>query len=90
MIASDDSFTSIKRYFLLDRHDVAYLKFIVEAYEGLATLSTLERNGDATLVRLSVLPCSAPDLDSLINELRHEIAMTETMPPRVGEEDHHA
>jgi hypothetical protein len=94
MLATTSTFSSIKRCFLLDRHDVAYLKFIVEAYEGLAILSTLERNGDSTLVRLSVLPCSAPDLDSLIVALRQEIAMTETNPPpgepTEGIEVHHA
>ena len=77
-------FPSIKRYFLLDRRDVAYLKFILEAYEGLATLSTLERTGDETLVRLTVLPTCAADLDGLISALRQDIAMTETAPPPDG------
>jgi len=87
-------FSSIKRYFLLDRRDVAYLKFIVEAYEGLATLSTLERTGDDALVRLTVLTSCAADLDGLISALRQDIAMTETTPPPDGdaekEESSHA
>jgi hypothetical protein len=78
-------FPSLKRYFLLDRRDVAYLKFILEAYEGLATLSTLERTGEEALVRLTVLPSCAADLESLINALRQDIAMTETAPPPGGD-----
>ena len=77
-------FPLLKRYFLLDRRDVAYLKFIVEAYEGLATLSTLERTGEEALVRLTVLPSCAGDLDRLISALRQDIAMTETTPPPGG------
>ena len=77
-------FPSLKRYFLLDRRDVAYLKFIVEAYEGLATLSTLERTGEEALVRLTVLPSCAADLDRLIGALRQDIAMIETTPPPNG------
>ena len=73
-----------KRYFLLDRRDVAYLKFILEGYEGLTTLSTLERTGDQALVSMTTLPCSAADLEGLINALRTEITLTETMPPDGG------
>jgi hypothetical protein len=73
-----------KRYFLLDRHDVAYLKFILEGYEGLTIMSTLERTGDQTIVSMKTLPCSAADLESLIIELRTEITLIETVPPDGG------
>jgi hypothetical protein len=53
----------------------------LEAYEGLATLSTMERTGEEALVRLTVLPSYAADLDCLISALRQDIAMTETTPP---------
>lgn len=87
-------FPSVRRYFLLDRGDVAYLKFILEAYEGLATMSTLERNGERTLVVITVQSSSVPDLDGLIAALGKEIPMIETAPPpgpgREGEERYHA
>ncbi len=67
------------RYFRLDRRDLVYLKFILEAYEGLTTLSTVER--DATLVRITTFPWCAADVDALIEALRKEIPISETAPP---------
>ena len=72
-------FAPQRRYFRLDRRDLAYLTFIVEAYEGLATLSTVEKQ--ATLVSLTTLPCFAAELNGLIVALREEITMTEPAPP---------
>jgi hypothetical protein len=77
-------FQPVKRYFLLDRHDVAYLKFILEGYEGLTTLSTLDRTGDQAIVSMTTLPCFAADLEGLVTALRTEIDLTETMPPDGG------
>jgi len=87
-------FPSIKRYFLVDRRDVAYLKFILEAYEGLATMSTLERNGEQTLVVVTARASATPDLDGLLTALGNELTITETAPPPgdgpKGDEGHHA
>lgn len=69
----------IKRYFQLDRRDLAYMTFILEAYEGLATLSTVEKK--ATLVSITALPWAAADLDRLITALQGEITLTEKAPP---------
>ena len=65
----------IKRYFQLDRRDLAYLTFILESYEGLATLSTVEKK--ETLVSITTLPWATADLDSLIAALQGEITLTE-------------
>ncbi len=77
------------RYFRLDRRDLVYLKFVLEAYEGLTTLSTVE--GDGTLVRIRTFPWCAADVDALIEALREEITITETAPPPgAGEGSVHA
>jgi hypothetical protein len=67
------------RYFRVDRRDLVYLKFILEAYEGLSTLSTVEKDG--ALVRISTFPWCAADIGALIEALRTEISITETAPP---------
>lgn len=90
-IQEKELFDTYRRYFRLDRRDLAYLTFIVEACEGLATLTTLENK--ETLVRLTTLSCFAAEMDSLIEALRGEITMTETAPPLTGcaaGGDHHA
>ncbi len=71
--------TACTKYFRVDRRDLVYLKFILEAYEGLTTLSTVEKNG--TLVRISTFPWCAADVDALIEALRTEISLSEAAPP---------
>jgi len=78
-IQENPMFAPQRRYFRLDRRDLAYLTFILEACEGLATLSTVEKK--ETLVSLTTLPCFVAELNGLIEALREEITMTETAPP---------
>ncbi len=78
-VGERDVAAACTRYFRLDRRDLVYLKFVLEAYEGLCTLSTVEK--DATLVRISTFPWCAADVDALIEALRKEISITETAPP---------
>lgn len=77
--------TACTKYFRVDRRDLAYLKFILEAYEGLTTLSTVEKGStvekDGTLVKISTFPWCAADVDALIEALRTEISISETAPP---------
>ena len=71
---------------------MAYLTFILEAYEGLATLSTVEKK--ETLVSITTLPWATADLDRLITALQGEITLIETAPPpedrAAGGDDRHA
>ena len=82
-------YTVRKRYFRLERRDLVYLTFILEAYEGLATLSTVDRK--ETLVSITTLPGGAADLDLLIAALQEEITLTEVpAPPAEGNGGEHA
>ncbi|MEA5115691.1 MAG: DUF4911 domain-containing protein [Geobacteraceae bacterium] len=68
-----------ERYFQINRSDIAYFRFILEAYEGLATLSTLDaRKGT---VVLSIPGDFVDDVDSLLAALGEEIMMTEIDNP---------
>ena len=46
------------RYFRVARRELVYLKFILEAYEGMSTLSTVDRSGG--IVRLAIPAGAAP------------------------------
>jgi len=72
-------FDSEARYFRVNRADLAYLKFILEAYEGLATLSTVNREG--AVVRIAYPHFSSRDVDALLHALGKEIEMTEVPQP---------
>ncbi len=68
----------LKRYFRVDRRHIAYFRFILEAYEGMATLSTLDaREG---IVVLSIPECFAGDADGLLAALAGEIGLVEMEP----------
>jgi Domain of unknown function (DUF4911) len=76
-------FQPLIRYFLLDRRDLVYLTFILEAYEGLTTLSTVDKQ--QTLVSITTFPCSAEALDDLLTAVGKEITLTETAPPQAAD-----
>jgi hypothetical protein len=63
------------RYFKVDRRDLVYLKFILEAYEGMSTLSTVEKT--ASIVRLIIPDGFADDMQKLIDAVRADIYLTE-------------
>lgn len=65
----------ITRHFRVERRDLVYLKFIVEAYEGLATLSTADR--ERGIVVITYHRYFAEDIDALLNALGTEIALQE-------------
>ncbi len=74
-------FETKARYFRIARHDLVYLKFILEAYEGLATLSTVERQEMLVIVRIAYPHFSQAELDPLLDALGKEIVMTEVPRP---------
>ncbi len=63
------------RYFHVDRRDLVYLKFILEAYEGMSTLSTVEPTG--VIVRLSIPDGFGEDLQLLLDAVGTEIPLRE-------------
>jgi hypothetical protein len=71
------------RYFQVNRRDLVYLKFILEAYEGMSTMSTVSKDG--VIVRITVPAGFAADMDSLLAALATEIPLQETVAPAIGE-----
>ncbi len=69
------------RYFRLHRKDIAYFKFIIESYEGMAVVRTKEPY--EAVVELMVAPGWEKDLDEVLEGLRKEIAI-EPLPTKVN------
>jgi hypothetical protein len=63
------------RYFQLASRDMVYMKFILEAYEGLSTMSTID--GKRGIVRVSFPVPFAGDVAALMDALGTEIAIAE-------------
>lgn len=63
----------ICRYFRVARRDMVYLKFILEAYEGMNVMTTVDNvNG---IIRIAVMPGFEEDMDSLLAELGRQVGM---------------
>jgi uncharacterized protein DUF4911 len=76
------SFATETRYFRIDRRDLAYLKFILEAYEGLTTLSTVAKEGP--VVSVSYTPAARKDVATLLQALAEEIVLLDVSPSYDG------
>jgi hypothetical protein len=63
------------RYYQLASRDLVYMKFILEAYEGLSMMSTVD--GKRGIVRVNYPVPFADDVAALMQALSKEIAVTE-------------
>ena len=63
------------RYYQLASRDLVYMKFILEAYEGLSTMSTID--GKRGIVRVNFPLPFAADMAALMDALAEEIAVSE-------------
>lgn len=67
------------RYFRVDRRHIAYLRFILEGYDGLATLTTIDsRQG---IVALDIPEYFVEDMAALLAALAEETGITEISRP---------
>ncbi len=61
------------RYFKVLHRDMVYLKFILEAYEGMNVMSTVDnREG---IIRIAIMPGFVADIDELLAELGRQVMM---------------
>ena len=63
----------ICRYFRVAHRDMVFLKFILEAYEGMNVMSTVD-NRDG-IIRIAVMEGFEADMDRLLAELGQQVGM---------------
>ncbi len=61
------------KYFRLHREDIAYLKFIIESYEGMAVVRT--KDPHEAIVELMVAPGWEEEFERVLEGLRKEITI---------------
>ena len=64
---------TIKRYYRVDRHKIAYLRFVFEAYDGLAMIETL--NPESGVIVFYIAPGCESDVDMILADLKSDIMM---------------
>jgi hypothetical protein len=62
---------STRRYYRVDRKKIYFLKFIFEAYDGIASITTIDP--DLGVVSLSIPPGCESDVTMVLNELKKDI-----------------
>jgi hypothetical protein len=63
----------IFRYFKVRNRDMVYLKFILEAYEGMNVMSTVDNV--AGIIRIAIMEGFEADMDGLLAELGRQVTM---------------
>jgi len=62
---------SVKKYYRIDRREICFLRFIIEAYDGIATLTTIDPGKG--LVKLSISPGCETDVEMILKDLQKNI-----------------
>lgn len=63
----------ICRYFKVLHRDMVYLKFILEAYEGMNVMSTVDNK--VGIIRIAIMSGFENDMDTLLSELSKQLWM---------------
>ena len=70
----DCHFTQTTRqHYRVDRREIAFIRFILEAYDGVAVVKTLDPK--AGLVEFQIAPGCEPDLERILCDLGQHIMM---------------
>ena len=67
------------RYFRIRREDIAYFKFIIESYEGMAVVRT--KDPHEAIVELMIAPGWERDVDLVLEGLRQEMPIQPISEP---------
>jgi hypothetical protein len=66
----------ICRYFKVAHRDMVFLKFILEAYEGMNVMSTVDNKEG--IIRIAIMPGFVEDMDALLADLGRQVTMEPT------------
>jgi len=70
----------LRQYYRVDRREIHYLKFILEGYDGLAVMRTVDPQ--AGLVVLHVPPGCEKDVNAILDDLKGHIRIEASKPAR--------
>ena len=62
---------TIKKYFRIERREICFLKFIIEAYDGIAVLTTIDPAKG--IVVINIAPGCEEEVEMIIKDLKQTI-----------------
>ena len=69
----------IDKFFRIKREHIAPVQFIIEGYEGMSTVSTM--NSQEAIIKISIMPDFAEEIGRLICELKNIYHLEEIEKP---------
>ena len=69
----------LTKYYRVDRREIAFMKFVIESYDGVGLLSTLEPQSG--LVVLRIPPGCEELMDGIISDLKKTILIEPAVRP---------
>ncbi len=70
---------TIKKYYRVDRREICFLRFIFEAYDGIAMLSTVD--SDLGLVVIRISPGCEADVEMVLQDFKNDIMIEPVRDP---------
>jgi hypothetical protein len=74
---------TVRTYFRVDRREIAFLRFIFEGYDGVAFVSTVDRQ--AGLVRICTAPGCEKEVAGILEALSAELLIEACAPGPSGD-----
>jgi hypothetical protein len=71
------SFQTRKQYFRIHRNHICFVRFILEAYEGIALMRTIDAKQG--IVEIMTAPGCNHEVDDILNDLRQSILITDPL-----------
>ena len=68
---------TIKKILRIDRREICFLKFILEAYDGIATLTTIDSYQGIVLLRIA--PGCEDEVDTILQDLKKDIIIDDSV-----------
>ncbi len=64
---------TIKQHYRVDRREIAFIRFIIEAYDGLAIVTTLDP--ETGLIEFQIAPGCEQDVEMILQDLKRNIML---------------
>lgn len=69
----------LTKYYRVDRREIAYIKFVIESYDGVGLLSTVEPKSGVVVLRIP--PGCEELIDDIISDLKETILIEPATRP---------
>lgn len=73
---------TIKKYYRIDRKEISFLRFIFEAYDGIAVLTTIDPG--LGIVVLYISPDCEEEVETVLQDLKKDIMIKGIQEPGAG------